>query len=104
MSDRRYRLEFDEAMQKATRAVQHCEHLIKRAPEEAAKMQARLSVGVFIAGAQKGQPLTAHRRDQLAKERDHWFRFRDEQIEALPGLEAELARIQTRVGAETLSR
>ena len=106
MRDRQHKLEreLDEELQKATWAVQHCEHLIKRAPQEAAKVQGRLDAGVFIAGAQKGQPLTAQRREQLQKERDHWFKFRGRQIEELPGLEAELARIQSKLRAERLSR
>jgi len=40
----------------------------------------------------------------LEKERVRWFKFRDEQIEALPGLEAELARVQAKVRAESPSR
>ncbi len=106
MSDLRYRLEreLDEELQRATWAVQSCKRLIERVPQNAAKVQARLDAGVFIAGAQKGQPLTAQRRKQLEQERDHWFKFRVKQIEALPGLETELARIQAKVRAARFSR
>ena len=104
VSDAQYERErqLEDELRMATWAVESCEHRIKRVPGDAAKLQNRLDLVVFLKGPNKGQPLTAQRRKTLEQERDRWFKYLDEKVEALPGLKAELARVQRKVRAEGL--
>ena len=103
-SDAQYEreLELEDELRKAMRAVERCERVIERAPNDYAQARARLDLDVFISGQRKGQPLSPQRRKQLEQARDYWLTFREKYIAKLPIVRGELARIQKKAKAQGL--